>query len=67
MTYTKKYTSLGGVCPKRSKTYTHTSRTYILCTMHITSIYIILLYVLYVSAIDHKNPRGVPRIRGDGI
>lgn len=31
------------------------------------SLYIILLYVLYVSAIDHLNPRGVPRARGNSI
>lgn len=65
-TRTQTYTSLGGVRPKRSKTYTHTSYLHIVYA-HIMSLYIILLYVLYVSAIDHLNPRGVPRARGNSI
>jgi len=47
--------------------YTHVVPTIYCVRAYYESIYYILLYVLYVSAIDHLNPRGVQRARGNSI
>lgn len=46
--------------------YTYVVPTYCVRAYY-ESIYYIIIYVLYVSAIDHLNPRGVPRARGNSI